>query len=70
MKELGVYDTWVGGKLMWTCIKAKSDKEAIDIVKELIEGLHPLNMSDEGVEEYRNRFRGHPITVKYKFPAR
>jgi len=45
----------------WGTLVAKNDEDAVSMVKEQIEALHPLNSSDEGAENYRNRFRGQPI---------
>lgn len=60
------YSVYVGG--IWFASKlANTEDEAIALAKDQIEHLHPLNMSDENVEAYRNRYRGKEITAKYLY---
>ena len=51
-------DQWGG------LIEAKSFKDLKAKVLDQIENLHPLNSSESGREEYRNRFRGKPIFAR------
>jgi hypothetical protein len=45
-------------------IEAKSFKDLKAKVLDQIENLNPLNSSESGREEYRNRFRNKPIFAK------
>jgi len=54
------YDCYVGGK-WFAKHEAKSIIEAKEKTRLQIENLHPLNMSHDNVENYRNRFRGQEI---------
>jgi len=44
--------------------EAKNDSHLLEVVRKEIEGLHPLNSSDEGAEEYRKRFRNKLLFAK------
>lgn len=48
-------------------IEAKSRKDLKEKVLNQIENLHPLNSSDSGREEYRNRFRGKTLYAKVAY---
>ena len=48
-------------------IEAKSFKDLKAKVLDQIENLHPINSSESGREEYRNRFRGKAIFAKVAY---
>lgn len=54
------YDVYVGG-IHFFKHEAKSVAEAEAKTKDQIEKLHPLNMSNDNVEAYRNRYRNKSI---------
>ncbi len=48
----------------WGEYTVKTTAEIKQEVDKSIELLHPLNSSEEGAEDYRQRFRGQPIFIK------
>lgn len=48
-------------------IEAKSRKNLKEKVLNQIENLNPLNSSESGREEYRNRFRGKTLYAKVAY---
>lgn len=63
------YDIYVGG--IWFFLReATSAKKAIELTETQIENLHPLNMSEDSLEEYRNRFRNKKIEAFKQFDTK
>lgn len=60
------YTVYVNGN--WFAEKeAANNEQAIQMVRDQIKQLHPLNMSNEGAIEYRKRYENKPITANLRY---